>query len=144
MQAGAAQNEWYADEMLREREALRSEESVQAAMQLAWERLGMMRGCSRGLESRVSRAEYTTLCRKIYLVLKAWDYEADFDAFDCLQYVASDWAEDARGDDTLDRAAFFNCFFEVREGSMQTCASLFPTFHRTHISFPPLPSHPIP
>ncbi|KAL1503273.1 hypothetical protein AB1Y20_011328 [Prymnesium parvum] len=110
--AGAAEIVWYTDEMLVAREALRSEESVQAAMQYAWDTLTTHTGEGGGL---ISRADYTTMCRKIYLVIKAREYEADFDPMDCLEYVAADWFEDSKGKTHLDRAAFFSCLFELAD-----------------------------
>ena len=60
------------------RESLRDEESVQAAMQYAWERLGMGDGEVRSLQGSVGREDYSVMCRKVYLLVKGKEYDPEF------------------------------------------------------------------
>lgn len=107
--AGAADCEWYTDEMIVTREALRSNPDVVAALHTLWNAL-ILDGAA-GL----SKAGYWTLGRKMYLVLKAQSEEADFDPDDCLEGIEADWDDDAGGKDHLSREDFERCFFELTD-----------------------------
>eukprot|EP00966_Prymnesium_polylepis_P291031 6721400-Prymnesium_polylepis.1 len=55
------------------------------------------------------------MSRKIYLAMKAFDCEEDFDAHDCLDDVEEDWEDDSGGKHYLGGADFFKCWFQLAD-----------------------------
>merc|ERR1719327_288638 len=93
--------------MIVEREKLRHNPEVVAALEAAW------KSCCPAGQASISREQYGEMIRKLYLVLKAQAAEGDFDADDCLASADEDWQSDARGKDHLDKDDFFKCWFQL-------------------------------
>ena len=96
--AGAQDTEYYTDEMIVAREALKRHEEVVAAIQVAWDRL-----CSAaGSQGQVSYNVYCTMSRKLYLLFKAQERDDYIDAEDAVESIATDWYADAGGKPHMD------------------------------------------
>ena len=107
--AGAASSPWYSNFGLAIREGLRYAPEVVQALQSAWKTITTATGTE-----HISKEDYITMMRKLYLAIKLHEGDFEVDADDMLASLDDDWAEDADGKDYITESAFHRCWFQVR------------------------------
>ena len=117
--AGAADGEYYSDEMLVRREQLRTAPVVMDALRAAWEHVAPIRladaAGAGGSEAGLSYASYAAMIRRCYLLFKAQRREGYLDAAEFVDEIARDWEMDAGGKDALSAADFERCWFQLAD-----------------------------
>ena len=61
----------------------------------------------------LTKADYATMSRKLYLVIKEREFDYDIDPNDSLESLEADWYDDAQGKAELTEAAFHRCVFQL-------------------------------
>ena len=93
-QAGAEGSEFYTDEMIVAREALRKNIQVEAAVLDAWDNICVASGSG---DEIMTYTTYEAMSRKLYLLFQSWEMEGYIDASEVSASVEADWADDAGG-----------------------------------------------
>ena len=111
--AGAADNPLYSGMALVAREALRTNPSVVAALDDAWNR------CVPLGKTKMTRSLYYTFARKLYLAAVLNEAQAEreldlelIDAHECMRSTEADWKADVQGKDYLTREEFHRSLFQ--------------------------------
>ena len=111
--AGAADNPLYSGMALVAREALRTNPSVVAALDDAWNR------CVPLGKTKMTRSLYYTFARKLYLAAVLNEAQAEreldlelIDARECMRSTEADWKADVHGKDYLTREEFHRSLFQ--------------------------------
>ena len=100
IKAGALDSEYYTDEMIVTREALKKHEVVKEAIEDAWE--GMCAACGQSKEGYLGYDDYCVMSRKLYLLFKAQERDGYIDATDAVESIEADWDADAGGKPYMD------------------------------------------
>ena len=111
--AGTNQNEWYSDENILLREALREHPRVQEAIAHAWN------ACSQG-KQRIDRLNYFAMTRRLYLAVLYAESRGSGKSFqpdpaDAMATAEKDFNTDSGGKEHLTRADFERCLFELAD-----------------------------
>ena len=142
--AGASDSPWYSNFALACREGLRYAPQVVRGLNDTWNTLTAAAGTP-----TLSKEDYTTMMRKLYLAVKIDESDHDIDPKDCLDSLEEDWIEDSDGKDELTESAFHRCFFQLVDmncdalGADEYVACSYIVSHRLHLpSRPTIPHHP--
>ena len=136
--AGAEAGAMYTDEMILRREQLRSDESVNAALQTAWDRMKEARRVSGDggdnskdsgklpemgggqMGDTISRDSFVIMSRKLYLYFTALRFDGYIDARERLAETERDFAHDSGGKEHIDEADFCRSFFQLADVHTET------------------------
>ena len=108
--AGAASNSLYSIAALAIRKGLSTDPVVEGALDEAWLAISTAVG-----GSELTRDDYATMNRKLYLALEAEERDHDVDVNSFLGSLDDDWQDDAQGLPTLDGEAFRRCWFQLAD-----------------------------
>ena len=108
--------EWYSEEALAARSALRSNPLVLAAIREAWKTILQ---CSEvagqveaGQPNMLSMDAYFTSYRKLYLMQAVVLGDVNVEAEDCAEIAEEDWVKDSQGNTTIDETTWSEGWFE--------------------------------
>ena len=107
--AGASDNPLYSAAAMHIRGSLLHSEEVKAALTESWESLVP------DDVAEMSREEYFTMMRKLYLFGAIEARDADLDPDDAISSAGKDWEVDSGGRDGLTREAFDRCWFQLAD-----------------------------
>ena len=115
IRAGARESALYTDEMLARREALRSHELVHRALENLWVSI------PRVAASQLSKDEYMTLARKLYLINMMVEQRMgnELDPNEWRADAELDFKSDAHGKSFLTKDEFFAAWFECAPMSIR-------------------------
>jgi hypothetical protein len=121
LKAGAADSPLYTDTALAARDALRSTTEVEASLAAAW---AACRACvGRPDAIGLTQNEYKTMTRKIYLVIKLKETDAELDVADAEQAAKEDWLADSQGKDEISEEDFKRCWFELADVNTESISA---------------------
>jgi hypothetical protein len=111
IKAGAKESEMYTDEMIVRRETLRSDNLVQAALEEFWVSVPRL------AVDRLSKSEYMTLARKLYLINMMVEQRMgnELDPNEWRADAELDFKSDAHGKSFLTKDEFFAAWFECAD-----------------------------
>lgn len=143
LKAGANSNPLYSDAALAARDALRTTTEVERALAAAW---AACRACVGHADATgLTHDEYKTMTRKIYLVIKLKETDAELDVADVETAAEEDWAADSQGQSEISEESFKRCWFELADGKPHAAAAqaaLLPSIAiDTRVCDPCPPSH---
>ena len=121
LKAGAADSPLYTDTALAARDALRSTTEVEASLAAAW---AACRACvGRPDATGLTQNEYKTMTRKMYLVIKLKETDAELDVADAEQAAKEDWLADSQGRDEISEEDFKRCWFELADVNTESISA---------------------
>ena len=121
VKAGAKDSKWYTNEMIVQREALKNDPMVVAALAEAWTVITSASFSPGGASASLSFESYAAMSRKLYLVLELERAERlkkrvpSVDASECRRAIEDEWAADSGGAERMGRPHFESAWFQLAD-----------------------------